>query len=126
MVVDDTLVGYVVLVPRPAKSQAQIHILATVDVLSVEPSRVEKNRSADETTRRGHGSPPCVSPERTGPKVAAEVKGRSVVSENNPQVIISARARIALDVADEASVGESLERTQHRFEPAGGQYRVII
>jgi len=130
MVENFACVGDVMAPPEAVHAQAQIHVLATVDVSLVKPAGGKKGIAPGKTAGGGDGAPTgnrLGAGERRGvAKVLSVVDRREPGREDHAEVIVAAGGGDALDVADEAGVGVRLKRGEHGLKPAKGELGIVV
>ena len=123
---DDALIRDIVPATRASEPQAQVHILAAIDVLLVKTPGFQEHRFLDEAARRRDRAPLGVAAVRSEGEVFPEMPRHAIVAEDEAHVIVPPRGRIALDVADDARIGELIERAQHRRQPTGRENEIVV
>jgi len=112
-----------------ARAEAEIDVLAAVDVGFVEAAEFFPERAFEHHARTGHGGHATHGLEdlREPRRRRAVVLGFAGAVDDDAGVIDRASAEIALDVADEP--GERAERAvrrQHAVEPAREEDEVVV
>ena len=126
-VLDHAVMNHKMSQTRFSHSEAQVDVLASVEVSLVKSAQFQKDLPLGQTTGRSDGAPlPDLSLEGTMPKALPVMPRVSLGGKDHPHMIESPRSRQSLNVPDHSHLFLRLEDREHRNQPITVNENVIV
>ena len=112
--------------PRP---QAEVDVLASVDIRPVKAAEAKPGLAVDQHAGSGHRGHPADRPEDQGAEAGcpAVMLRLSLEVDEYPGVVDPERNRVKLDVADQSGPrSKALQGSQHRPDPTWAEDKVVV